>query len=76
MLVGQVATQFKTTIKKLTATLYPSYHSEMDRVISYLDTLEHTPPSSLTHEQKIQKEIIETLLQLLDRRQAADRGGR
>jgi hypothetical protein len=75
-LVVEVAAQFKKTIEKMTTALYPSYHSEMDRVISYLDTLEHTPAQDLTHEQRIQKEIIETLMQLLDRRQAADRRGR
>jgi len=75
-LVVEVAAQFGKTIKKTTTALYPSYHSEMDRVVSYLDTLEHTPPENLTHEQRIQKEIIETLLQLLDRRQSADRAGR
>lgn len=75
-LVEAVATRFKTTIKESTLAMYPQYQSEMNRAISHLDTLENTDPAKLTPEQKIHKEIIETLLQLLERRQDSERIGR
>jgi len=71
-----VAERFKTAIKESVVALYPAYQSEMDRVISHLDALENTDPAMLTPEQKIHQEIIQTLLQLLERRQIADRAKR
>jgi hypothetical protein len=68
-LVDHVSRRFADTIAESTRNLYPAYKEEMGRLIAHLDNLEHKDPATLTDKEKTHKEIIQTLLQMLERRQ-------
>lgn len=71
-LVELVTGRFSQNISAATTELYPEYEAEMDRIVSHLDRLQHQDPVELTEEERIHKEIVVTLLQLLERRQGHD----
>ena len=71
-LVELVARRFSQNISVAASALYPEYKAEMDRIVSHLDRLQHQDPAKLTEEERIHKEIVVTLLQLLERRRERD----
>jgi hypothetical protein len=68
-LVEIVARRFNEKIAFATDELYPAYKSEMDKIKSYLELLKTQDPAKLTKEDRIKKEIVETLLHLIARQE-------
>jgi len=69
-LVETVAGDFNANVRVATAALYPEYQNEMSRITSYLDELSSKDPASLTDSDRQRKEIIQILLQLIERERA------
>ena len=59
----------KEKIDFTTGELYPAYESEMDKIKSYLELLKTQDPAKLSKEDRLKKEIVETLLHLVARQQ-------
>ncbi len=68
-LLRLVSKDFNETLTLATGELYPLYHAEMNRIHSYLTDLTVNPEAELTEKERLHKEILETLLQILMRRQ-------
>jgi hypothetical protein len=66
-LVMMTAAQFNNNIETLLEGLYPKYSEEMNRIKDYLIMLRDKDPSKLTDREKVQKELIQTLLRLMAR---------
>jgi len=63
-LVDVVAARFQENAENAFDALYPEYSAEMERVLAFLERLRTTPESELTAKERIQKEIIQTILRL------------
>jgi hypothetical protein len=70
LLVSAVAKQYNANTQALLRELYPQYSAEMRRVNGYLASLRDKDPSLLTPREKMEREVIETLLRLIAREQA------
>ncbi|MFQ5503465.1 MAG: hypothetical protein ACE5F1_01555 [Planctomycetota bacterium] len=66
-LVEAVAKDFNGTFASITRELYPSYQLEMRRITKYLADLKSRSPDSLSREETLKKEIIQTLLHVIER---------
>ncbi len=66
-LVALTADKFNGNVDAILEGLYPRYSEEMTRIHDYLTMLREKDPSKLTEREKIQKELIQTLLQLMAR---------
>lgn len=63
-LVETVAAEFNRNFEGLTDVLYPQYSAEMDRLSRGIARLHACRPDDLSREDRIKKEIIETMVQL------------
>ena len=63
-LVEAVAAEFNRNFEGLTDVLYPQYSAEIDRLNRGIARLHACRPSDLSKEDRIKKEIIETMVQL------------
>ncbi len=63
-LVEIVAARFQDNAQSVFLSLYPDYSAEMERVFQYLEDLRNKPEVSLTRKERLQKEIIQTILRL------------
>jgi len=66
-LVEVTAAKFNSNVETLLQDLYPRYSQEMSRIHDYLVMLRDKDPSKLTEREKVQKELIQTLLRLMSR---------
>lgn len=65
--VSVTADKFNENTKALLHALYPKFSAEMDYVKSYLVALRDKDPAKLTPREKMEKELIQTLLRLIAR---------
>jgi hypothetical protein len=63
-LVSSVATKFNENVESSFHALYPEYSAEMERIRILLETLRTKSEKDLTPKEKLQKEIIQTVLRL------------
>lgn len=68
-LVQGVAARFRKNVANASEALYPHYAAELNRIQSFLVDLQRKDESELSEREKVQKEIIETILHLLAREQ-------
>ena len=71
-LMRRVASEFNTSVELIAEELYPQYSSEMSRVHAYLTDITNRKENELSDKEKLHKEILETLLQLMLRAQDAE----
>ena len=64
MLIATISDQFKQNVEVTLDTLYPQYTAEMSRIHAYLIDLQRKDASELTEKERLNKEIIVTLLRL------------
>ncbi len=65
MLVTHTIDEFRGVSSAMFRELYPHYASEMERIKSFLVDLQHKEDSQLGERERIQKELIQTLLRLM-----------
>jgi hypothetical protein len=65
LLLTFIIEKFRIISMSYVQSLYPHYSMEMDRIKSFLVDLHHKDEGQLTERQKIQKELIQTLLRLM-----------
>jgi len=70
-LVAAVGEHFKSATRVAHSELYPQYSAELNRVKSFLVDLQTKDASQITHREKIQRDLIQTLLQLMARERGA-----
>ncbi len=63
-LVAVVAAKFEENVSSSFEGLYPEYAAEMEQIRMFLENLRTKAESQLTPKEKIEKEIIQTLLRL------------
>ena len=64
MLVSGVAADFNTNFSSAIEGLYPAYAAEMREVTCGIDDLVNRNDADLTREERLEKEILETMVQL------------
>lgn len=70
-LVTAVGEHFKSATRVAHSELYPQYSAELNRVKSFLVDLQAKDASQITHRESIQRDLIQTLLQLIARERGA-----
>jgi hypothetical protein len=73
-LVGEVAADFNATFAEAVEALYPEYELEMTRLRSRLVMLRDADAEMLSERDRLQREIIETMLRLILREGGATPG--
>lgn len=63
-LVSSVAAKFNENVQSSFEALYPEYAAEMERVHTLLETLRTKDEKALTPKERLQKEIIQTVLRM------------
>jgi hypothetical protein len=62
-----VAADLRKNVSASLDGLYPEFASELNRVKSFLVDIQHKDESELTERERVQKEIVQTLLQIIAR---------